>query len=114
MKANDLSTLNDIRGKNPDKLITGHLSFNSIRTKSDASASFVMGEDDASPTCKFLIPDVIKNMEMESVDGFFQLQGKICHLINTQIIEKKPWYMFPSWWFDVPWNLQILYLPIKM
>ena len=64
---NELSILNEIWIKNPDKVIISHLNINSIRNKIDELASLVRGKvdilliteskiDDSFPTNQFLIP----------------------------------------------------------
>ena len=63
----DLTTLNDIRVKNPNKMILCHLNINSIRNKIDILACLVRGAvdimliseskiNDSFPTNQFLIP----------------------------------------------------------
>ena len=67
MKLSDLTTLNDIRVKNPNKMILCHSNINSIRNKIDILVSLVRGMvdimliseskiDDSFPSNQFLIP----------------------------------------------------------
>ena len=41
---NDLTTLNELRSRYPDKIIISHLNINSIRNKFDMLANIVMGK----------------------------------------------------------------------
>ena len=80
MDASDLATLNDIRVKNPNKMILCNLNINSIRNKIDILASLVRGMvdimliseskiDDLFPTNQFLL--LIEKIEMVRVVVYF-------------------------------------------